>query len=105
MYGQTETIVGYLFSAIGVGGLLGALLMRVCLRYMRMIPLFLLTLLIDGGLVVVFAFSTNLYVVVALWLIFGITATMNTIVTETIHPADGRAVAAGTGIRHLQHRQ
>lgn len=83
-YGQTETIVGYLFSAIGVGGLLGALLMRVCLRYMRMIPLFLLTLLLDGGLVVVFAFSTNLYVVVALWLIFGITATMNTIVTETI---------------------
>lgn len=84
MYGQTETIVGYLFSAIGVGGLLGALLMRVCLRYMRMIPLFLLTLLLDGGLVVVFAFRTNLYVVVALWLIFGITATMNTIVTETI---------------------
>ncbi|RNB79601.1 MFS transporter [Brevibacillus fluminis] len=83
-YGQTEAIVGYLFSAIGAGGLAGALLVRACLRYIRILPLFLLTLLIDGMLVIVFAFSTNLYVVVSLWLIFGITATMNTIVTDTI---------------------
>ncbi|MGC5327937.1 MFS transporter [Brevibacillus sp. SYSU BS000544] len=83
-YGQTETIVGFLFSAVGAGGLVGAFLMRTALKYIQMIPLFLITLFLDGLLVIVFAFSTNLMLDLVLWVIFGVTATMNTIITDTI---------------------
>ncbi len=83
-YGETEQIVGYLFSAVGIGGLLGAFFLKHLLKYIGMIPLFLLTLALDGLLVILFALSTNLYLILFIWIFFGVVGSMNTIVTETI---------------------
>ncbi|QRG70365.1 MFS transporter [Brevibacillus choshinensis] len=83
-YGDTETIVGLLFSVTGIGGLLGAVFMRKMLGHIRMIPLFLLSLALDGFLVIIFAVSKDLIAVVAIWIFLGVIGTVNGIVTETV---------------------
>lgn len=83
-YGDTETIVGLLFSVTGIGGLLGALFMNRMLVYIRMIPLFLLSLAMDGFLVILFTLSKNLILVLAIWIFLGIVGTINSIVTDTV---------------------
>ncbi|WP_289142603.1 MFS transporter [uncultured Brevibacillus sp.] len=83
-YGDTETIVGLLFSVTGIGGLLGALFMNKMLAYIRMIPLFLLSLALDGVLVIIFAISKDLYAAIAIWVFLGVVGTVNSIVTDTV---------------------
>lgn len=83
-YGSTETLVGILFSVTGIGGLLGALLMKKMLGYIRMISLFLLSLALDGILVIIFAVSKDLYAVMAIWIFLGVVGTVNSIVTDTV---------------------
>lgn len=83
-YGDTETIVGLLFSVTGIGGLLGAIFMNKMLAYIRMIPLFLLSLALDGVLVIIFAISKDLFAVFAIWVFLGVVGTVNSIVTDTV---------------------
>ncbi|WP_103105577.1 MFS transporter [Brevibacillus reuszeri] len=83
-YGDTETIVGVLFSVTGIGGLLGALFMNKMLVFIRMIPLFLLSLALDGVLVIIFAVSKDLYAAIAIWVFLGVVGTVNSIVTDTV---------------------
>lgn len=83
-HGDTETIVGLLFSVTGIGGLLGAFYMNKLLRFISMIPLFLLTLALDGVLVVIFALSKNLIVVFGIWIFLGVVGAVNNIVSETV---------------------
>ncbi|WP_301171434.1 MFS transporter [Brevibacillus nitrificans] len=83
-FGDTETIVGLLFSVTGIGGLLGALFMKRMLAYIQIIPLFLLSLALDGCLVILFTVSKNLTAVFAIWIFLGIVGTVNSIVTDTV---------------------
>ncbi|KQL43973.1 hypothetical protein AN963_21220 [Brevibacillus choshinensis] len=49
-----------------------------------MIPLFLLSLALDGFLVIIFAVSKDLFAVFAIWIFFGVVGTVNSVVTETV---------------------
>ncbi|KEO81097.1 MFS transporter [Tumebacillus flagellatus] len=81
---QVSARVGLLFSSIGVGGVLGAL---VTPRLIAKLPVFLLLLAsfaFDGLMVVVFSQSSTLWVAMVCYALFGIIGSVNMIVTDTL---------------------
>ncbi|MBL0386724.1 MFS transporter [Tumebacillus sp. ITR2] len=81
---QVSARVGWLFSSIGVGGVLGAL---VTPKLISRLPVFLLLIAsfaFDGLVVIVFSQSNTLWLAMVCYSLFGIIGSVNMIVTDTL---------------------
>jgi MFS family permease len=81
---QVSARVGWLFSSIGVGGVLGAL---VTPRLIRRLPIFLLLLVslcFDGVIVILFSLCDTMLVAMACYAMFGIIGSVSMIVQDTL---------------------
>lgn len=81
---QVSARVGLLFSSIGVGGMLGAVITP---RLIRRVPIFLLLLVslaFDGLVVVLFSQCTTLPVAMVCYALFGIIGSVSMIVQDTL---------------------
>ncbi|PWK05049.1 MFS transporter [Tumebacillus permanentifrigoris] len=81
---QVSARVGLLFSAIGIGGVLGAL---VTPRLISRVPIFLLLLVslcFDGVVVILFSQCDTLLVAMACYAFFGIIGSVSMIVQDTL---------------------
>jgi MFS family permease len=85
--GHVAQRAGFLYSMVGVGGLLGGIILNFLLRWIKRIPLLLAVLTLDGVAVLGFALNTNFYVAMLICALFGmmgvaLSSTANTILQE-----------------------
>ncbi|WP_157729605.1 MFS transporter [Tumebacillus algifaecis] len=81
---QASGAVGLLFSALGIGGLVGAFLTTLLVKRLPMLLLLFASLALDGVAVVVFAMSDTMTVAITCFAFFGIIGSVNQIVQDTL---------------------
>ncbi|MFD2171784.1 MFS transporter [Tumebacillus lipolyticus] len=81
---QASGAVGLLFSALGIGGLVGAFLTTLLVKRIPMLWLLFASLAFDGGVVVIFALCDTMTVAITCFAFFGIIGSVNQIVQDTI---------------------
>jgi MFS family permease len=82
--GDPNAVVGILFSALGIGGLIGAVLTHRLIKKMSMLLLLFGSLAFDGAAVIVFAMSDTLALAITCFALFGIIGSVNQIVQDTM---------------------
>ncbi len=82
--GNVEQITGYLFSMIGIGGIIGGVLSKWMIDRLGAIRLLLFTIIFDGAMVVWFSFTETLGVALFIWVFLGIIGAVSSVVIETL---------------------
>jgi len=77
-------VAGLLFSTLGIGGIIGAIFTPRLLQKLPIFQLLFVALAFDGAVVVVFAFSDNLWMALSSFALLGIIGSVNNIVQETL---------------------
>jgi MFS transporter, DHA3 family, macrolide efflux protein len=81
---DVSKVTGTLFSALGIGGLVGAFLTPRLIRRMSVFGLLFAALAFDGSLVLVFANSTTYWLALTCFAMFGIINSVIQIVQDTL---------------------
>ncbi|MCX7570025.1 MFS transporter [Tumebacillus sp. DT12] len=81
---EVSSVTGILFSALGIGGLIGAFFTPRLIRRMNMLWLLFGSLAFDGCLVVLFSMSQTVWLAVSCFALFGIVNSVTQIVQDTL---------------------
>ncbi|WP_165898494.1 MFS transporter [Tumebacillus sp. BK434] len=81
---QASGAVGLLFSALGIGGLVGAFLTTLLVKRLPLLLLLFTSLAFDGVMVVIFAMCDTMTVAITCFAFFGIIGSVNQIVQDTL---------------------